>query len=209
MTLIYLIRHGRTDWNEERRVMGLSPVPVNDRGKEMVARLAGFLVSQGIETIYTGTLVRTMETARILGESWGAEIVDQPLLNESPYEKWTGKRYSELTDDTDFKLYSSEPTRSRFSDNEGMADIQRRVLDSIERIVRERPGKKTALVSHSDVIKPAIAHFLGMGLDEMHKLSIANASVSLLDMKNPGSPRMRYINLMPWKWPEKLFEGWR
>ena len=204
--LIYLIRHGRTDWNEERRIMGINPVPLNDKGHEMVAKLASFLRGEKIGTIYTGTLTRTMETAKILARSWGAEILEEPGLNESPYEKWAGKRYSELEEDADFILYSSQPTRSSFSENEGMIDIQKRSVASIERIIREKRGSRVALVSHSDVIKPAIARFLGMDLDSIHSLSIANASISLLDMSDYGSPRMRYINLMPWKWGKEKFE---
>ncbi len=203
--LIYLIRHGRTDWNEERRIMGVNPVPLNRQGREMVEILASFLRGEEIRTIYSGTLQRTLETSRILAGAWGAEIVEEPRLNESPYEKWTGKRYSELTEDPDFILYSSRPTSSSFSENEGMIDIQNRSVASIERIIEEKKGDRAALVSHSDVIKPAIARYLGMELDSMHALAIANASISLLDISDHRSPRMRYINIMPWKWRKGIF----
>ncbi|MBN2070725.1 MAG: histidine phosphatase family protein [Candidatus Krumholzibacteriota bacterium] len=198
--LLYIVRHGRTDWNDERRVMGLSPVSLNSRGREMVESLGRFLAGEKIGTIYSGTLVRTMETASILASSWDAQIVEEPRLNESPYEKWVGKRYSELEKDEDFILYSARPTASSFSRNEGIADIQERVLASIDRIAREEKSGRAALVSHSDVIKPAIAHFLGTGLDSIHRISIANASVSLLDLPAGRTARIVYMNLMPWKW---------
>ncbi|MBN2184785.1 MAG: histidine phosphatase family protein [Candidatus Krumholzibacteriota bacterium] len=203
--LIYLIRHGRTDWNEERRIMGVNPVPLNDRGREMVEKLASFLGAEKIGTIYSGTLKRTMETAKILAGAWSAEILEEPRLNESPYEKWAGKRYSELEEDPDFILYSTQPTSSSFSENEGMIDIQKRSVAAIERILSEKRGERAALVSHSDVIKPAIANYLGMKIDSIHALAIANASISLLDMSDHRSPKMRYINLMPWKWKKERF----
>jgi hypothetical protein len=43
-----------------------------------------------------------------------------------------------------------------------------------------------------------------MDLDTMHRLAVANASVTLLDLGYPGSPRIRYFNLMPWKWKAGL-----
>jgi broad specificity phosphatase PhoE len=49
-----------------------------------------------------------------------------------------------------------------------------------------------------------IAHYLGMDLDNMHRLGVANASVTVLDLGYPGSPRIRYMNLMPWKWKKGL-----
>ncbi|MCU0638819.1 MAG: histidine phosphatase family protein [Candidatus Krumholzibacteria bacterium] len=198
--LLYMIRHGRTDWNRDRMIMGREPVPLNDDGRAMVRDLAGFLAGQKIGTIYSGTLVRTMETSRILAEAWGAAIVPEPLLDESAYEKWVGMRYSDLAGDEDFRLYNTFPTRSRFSLGEGMKEIQERALEAAARIERRSAPGRAAMVSHSDVIKPVIAHVLGMDLDRMHSLGVANASVTLLDTNGPAGPRIRYMNLMPWKW---------
>jgi probable phosphoglycerate mutase len=202
--MIYMIRHGRTDWNDERKVMGREPVPLNERGREMVGAVAARLASEGISAIYSGTLARVRETADILAAGWGAEVIDEPRLDESAYERWVGKKYSELKGDRDFELYVRRPTEADFSAGEGMRDIQRRALDVIERIAREKRGAKTALVSHADVIKPVVTHYLGMDLDTMHRLAVANASVTLLDLAYPGEPRIRYLNLMPWKWSEGL-----
>ncbi len=198
--LIYMIRHGRTDWNDDRRIMGREQVPLNDAGREMVEAVAGQLAGEGISAVYTGTLARAKETAGILAEAWGAILINEPRLDESAYEKWVGMSYSDLKGDHDFDLYGTRPTESNFSSGEGMAEIQERALAAIERIADEARGAKTALVSHADVIKPVITHYLGMDLDTMHRLAVANASVTLLDLAYPGSPRIRYLNLMPWKW---------
>jgi len=202
--LIYMIRHGRTDWNDQRRIMGREQVPLNDAGREMVEAVAGHLAGEGIAAVYTGTLARARESAEILAEAWGAEILEEPRLDESGYEKWVGMTYHELRGDRDFDLYVRRPTESRFSDGEGMAGIQERALAAVERIASEARGVKTALVSHADVIKPVITHYLGMDLDAMHRLAVANASVTVLDLGYPGSPRIRYMNLMPWKWRKGL-----
>jgi broad specificity phosphatase PhoE len=202
--LIYMIRHGRTDWNDARRIMGREQVPLNEAGRKMVEAVAGQLAGEGISAVYTGTLARTRETAEILAAAWGAGLIEEGRLDESGYEKWVGMTYSELRGDRDFELYGTRPTESDFSHGEGMAGIQERALAAIDRIARESLGAKTALVSHADVIKPVITHYLGMDLDSMHRLAVANASVSLLDLAYPGSPRIRYMNLMPWKWKESL-----
>ncbi len=202
--LIYMIRHGRTDWNDQRRIMGREQVTLNERGREMVEVVAGHLAGEGIAAIYSGTLARTKETARILAGAWGAKIYDEPRLDESAYERWVGRKYTELKGDRDFDLYGTKPTESDFSCDEGMREIQQRALEVIERIASEKRGEKTALVSHADVIKPVITHYLGMDLDTMHRLAVANASVTVLDLGYPGAPRIRYMNLMPWKWKAGL-----
>ena len=202
--MIYMIRHGRTDWNDQRRIMGREPVPLNERGRRMVEAVAERLAAEDITAIYSGTLERVRETAEILAGAWGAEVLTEPRLDESAYERWVGKRYTELRGDRDFELYASKPTDSNFSLGEGMRDIQRRALSVIERIAKEKRGGKTALVSHADVIKPVVTHYLGMDLDTMHRLAVANASVTVLDLAYPGAARIRYMNVMPWKWEKGL-----
>ena len=196
---LYLIRHGQTEWNREHRVMGRTPVPLNDEGRVGVGELAHALEMKKIPIIYTSTVERAYETARILARAWGAELREEERLNESPFEGWVGRSYHDLRDDEDFKLYFESPTRSRFSAGEGMIDIQKRALAAVSRIVNEVTTGRAAAVSHSDVIKPVLAHYLGMELDAIHRLSVANASSSLVDFKETP-PRIRYINFAPWQW---------
>jgi len=195
--ILYLIRHGETDWNREKRVMGRKPVPLNRNGREGIAMVARFLADRGIEMIFSGTLARTVESAGILAAEWKVPVVSEPGLDESAFQRWVGKSYSELRPDHDFKLYMSRPTESRFSDREGMEDIQKRIIEAAKRICGDPDIRRAAAVSHSDVIKPALAHWLGMELDMMHRLTISNASVTRVDL-NPGAPpKLRYINLVP------------
>jgi broad specificity phosphatase PhoE len=196
---LYLIRHGQTEWNREHRVMGRTPVPLNDEGRAGVGELAGALKVKKIPIIYTSTVERAYETARILAEAWGAELREEEGLNESAFEGWVGKTYHELRNDDEFKLYFESPTRSRFSVGEGMIDVQRRALEAVSRILNQVTSGRAAAVSHSDVIKPVLAHYLGMELDAIHRLSVANASSSLVDFKETP-PRIRYINFAPWQW---------
>ena len=196
---LYLIRHGQTEWNREHRVMGVTPVPLAEEGRAGAAALARELKAKKIPVIYSSTVERALETARILAAEWGAEIREEPRLNESPFEPWVGKTYSELRDDENFKLYFETPTRARFSNGEGMVDIQRRALEAVHDIVETVKTGRAAAVSHADVIKPVLAHYLGMELDAIHRLSIANASSSLVDFKETP-PRIRYVNFAPWQW---------
>ena len=196
---LYLIRHGQTDWNRDHRIMGAGPIPLNENGRAGVAELARALKAKRIPVVYTSTVARARESARILAAEWGAELREEPRLNESPFEPWIGKTYHELAEDENFNLYFDAPTRARFSNGEGMADIQMRALDAVARIVKETGTGRAAAVSHSDVIKPVLAHYLGMDLDSIHRLAVANASASLIDFKE-APPRIRYVNFAPWQW---------
>ena len=196
---IFLIRHGETDWNRERKVMGIGDIPLNDNGREMVSYLGEILAHEGIGVIYSSTVARAMQSAEILAEMWGVEIVEEPGFNECRFENWVGMSFDELRDSEDFEKYFLKPTESKFSTSETIYDIQRRAVVAIERIISERRAENVAVVTHSDIIKPLLVHFLGMKLDDMHRFFIANASVTLIDMSGRFL-RIPYINSAPWKW---------
>jgi len=198
---IFLIRHGETDWNRERKVMGIGDVPLNENGRRMVSFLAEVLAHEGIGVIYSSTVARAMQSAEILAERWGVEIVEEPGFNECRFENWVGMSFDELRGSEDFEKYFLKPTESNFSTSENISDIQRRAVVGIERIISEKRAENVAVVTHSDIIKPLLVHFLGMKLDDMHKFFIANASVTLIDMSGRFL-RIPYINSAPWKWQQ-------
>lgn len=197
--LLYLIRHGQTDWNKEHRVMGHTPVPLNGAGRTGIEAVARALKPERLPVIYTSTVARALESATILAREWGAELREEPRFNEAQFEPWVGKTYTELRGEEQFTLYMSTPTRAHFSECEGIAGIQRRALAAVEGIIAGKKTERAAVVSHSDVIKPILTHCLGMDLDGMHRLSIANASVTLVDY-SASPPRIRFINVVPSKW---------
>jgi broad specificity phosphatase PhoE len=196
---LYFIRHGQTDWNKIHRVMGETPVPLNEHGRAGIEAVGRALELEALRIIYTSTVARAFESASLLAKAWRAELREEKRLNESPFEGWVGQTYEDLRDDEQFRLYLSEPTRSRFSAREGIVDVQRRAMAAVQRILEEGAAPRVAVVSHSDVIKPVLVHCLGMGLDAMHRLSVANASVTLVDFSD-GSPKLRYTNFTPLKW---------
>jgi broad specificity phosphatase PhoE len=105
--------------------------------------------------------------------------------------------YDQLRDESDFNLYMERPTQSNFSADEGMEDIRKRVIDLLERVAAEGGIDRAAAVSHSDVIKPALTHWLGMKLDLMHRITISNASITRVDLREGAVPTVRVMNLVP------------
>ena len=82
---------------------------------------------------------------------------------------------------------------SRFPGGEGLREMQTRVVSELEDL-RARHAKQTvAIVSHADVIKAAVAHYVGLHLDLFQRLMVAPASLTVLELSNLV-PRLVCLN---------------
>jgi broad specificity phosphatase PhoE len=73
--LVFLIRHGETDWNAEGRWQGHTDVPLNEKGRTQALRVADALRKAGLGGVVSSDLSRASETAQIVGTSLGIEVV--------------------------------------------------------------------------------------------------------------------------------------
>ena len=81
-TRIILARHGETDWNLERRWQGHSDRPLKETGGDQVEEIAEQLAGEPISAVYSSDLVRAHETARIVADRLGLDVVAVPGLRQ-------------------------------------------------------------------------------------------------------------------------------
>ena len=72
--LVFLTRHGETDWNIEGRWQGHTDVPLNDNGRTQAVAVAEALQSAGLCGVVASDLSRARETAQIVGAALGIEV---------------------------------------------------------------------------------------------------------------------------------------
>jgi broad specificity phosphatase PhoE len=87
----YFVRHGETDWNYNRLIMGSQDIPLNERGKEQASACAVFVQSLNIETICHSPKKRAMETAMILNHNINKPLVSIEKLQEVCLGSFEGK----------------------------------------------------------------------------------------------------------------------
>ena len=92
MTLIYLIRHGETDWNLNGRWQGQINIPLNETGRQQASLLAAHLRHyRGLfGRLYSSDLGRAWDTAAIIGEALGQPPVALPGWRELDVGCWGG-----------------------------------------------------------------------------------------------------------------------
>ncbi|MDQ3940859.1 MAG: histidine phosphatase family protein, partial [Actinomycetota bacterium] len=101
------------------------------------------------------------------------------------------------------KLWSSVqrwPSAVRFPDGETLREVQARAVDAVETIAQEHPKDVVCCVSHGDVIKLIVAHYLGVHIDLFQRIVVAPASISVVALTDHG-PAVLSLNAAPMSIP--------
>lgn len=182
MTTILLIRHAVNDFVKTGRLAGWTPgVHLNEEGRAQAAALGQRLASFPIEHLYASPLERTMETAEAIRVHHPElTIQHHPGIGEVDYGDWEGKKIADLARLKMWSVVQEYPSRAYFPKGETMRGVQNRIVDALEEIRTAHPRSNVAVVFHADLIKMALAHYLGMHLDSFQRIVIMSASISTL-----------------------------
>lgn len=155
-------------------------MPLSEEGRAQARALAAYLSRDGIARVECSPLDRTRETATAIAEATHAPLATSDALLEIDMGEWTGRAMDSFGDDPAWHAWNERRGTARIPGGESMAEAQARIVDRIKQTAREQDGRTVALVSHSDMIRAAIAWALGLGLDNLLRFDIDPASVSRL-----------------------------
>jgi len=190
-TLI-LLRHGETDWNRERRLMGAADVPLNDTGRLQCTRVGEVLAGFGIDRIRTSPLARALESSRIVADAIGAPIESDERLVEVRFGDWQGRTYDEIAADPQYRRYIDDPVSQAAPGGETVVDVQKRALAGLQGAC---PGERILFVTHGDLIRTILCQFLSVPLAEFRRLRIDNCGLSAVAVAD-GRSEVKFVNML-------------
>jgi broad specificity phosphatase PhoE len=197
MLEILLIRHGETDWNVSRCVMGMQPIGLNDAGRAQITALAQGLAGLAPEALYASPANRTRESADILSAHHGQlPIVEDAAFGEIDYGDWVGLPFTDFEGTQDFTDYMFRPSHCAIPGGERPSEAQARAVAGVERIRSTHATGRVGIVSHADVIKALLVHYQGRSLDEWQQARIDNASMTIMSFRGTYV-RVLGVNIYP------------
>lgn len=189
---VIILRHGETAWNRERRVMGGSDIPLSEAGRRQSEMAAGVLARFSIDRIVSSPLARARQTAEIIAAAVGAPCETDADLVEVRFGQWQGKTYSEIVQDPRYRGFLKDPVNTPTPGGETIADVQARGLAAIG---RARPGERVVFVSHGDIIRAAITHFLAVPLREFRRIRVDNCGLTAVTLAD-SRPEVKFVNML-------------
>ena len=211
MALVILVRHGQTDENVSGRISGQGPVPLNARGQEQARLAAEVLAPLGITHLFSSPLVRARQTAEFLAERLHKPIEEIADLREVGYGDWESKTFHEMRGHPVAHQVFNDPIAAVFPNGEGLLEVQQRGVHVIEWVRHTYPQGIVAVVSHGDVIRTALAHYLGMPFNEYRRLDLDNGAISVLELFDEWV-RVKALNYVPQigqRWLESFYPTWK
>ncbi|KAA2211942.1 histidine phosphatase family protein [Teichococcus oryzae] len=195
MTL-FLLRHAAHDRVADTLCGRMPGVALGGAGLAQADALAARLHGEGIEALYTSPVQRCHETAAPIGRALGLDPLVDDALTEIDFGDWTGRRFTELLDDPQWRHWNSARDDAAPPCGESMRAAQRRVMGWITAAHDRHPDGRVAMVSHGDVIKAALCFFLDLPLQAYERFDIAPASLSALVVWQGGG-RVLCLNEQP------------
>jgi broad specificity phosphatase PhoE len=183
--VLLLVRHGQTDANARRLLLGRLDVELNDLGRRQAAAMAAEL--PGPDRVISSPLRRATATAAAFGRP--VEVDDRWI--ELDYGDLDGRPLSSL-DDAGWRAWRSD-TAFTPPGGESLADLGRRVRAACDELAAEAAAGDVVIVSHVSPIKAAIAWALGVGDEIAWRMYVAEGAVARIGFGSAG-PSLRSLN---------------
>ncbi|MCX6702585.1 MAG: class I tRNA ligase family protein [Candidatus Wolfebacteria bacterium] len=147
----YVVRHGETDWNKEKRYQGHTGTSLNEKGIEQAKSAAEKLKNKNISLIISSDLSRCRETAEIIAKEIGAEIIVDERFRERNGGEWEGLRIDEIL--KKHGLGNTWPLPQEFNDikpdgGENWHEVEKRVEEALLHHKGNHSRRNIVIVTH-------------------------------------------------------------
>ena len=153
--MIYIVRHGQTDWNVQKKVMGRCDEPLNEKGKEQAKETRNSLLGCDLDLIICSPLQRAKQTAEIINEGRNIPIIYDDRIIERDFGEFEGKE----TKDFDFHGYWNYYKNDIYKEAENIQVFFKRIYEFLDDISNKYKDKNVLIVAHGGVSIPVACYY--------------------------------------------------
>ncbi|TCS81293.1 putative phosphoglycerate mutase [Tepidibacillus fermentans] len=180
-TKIFLVRHGQTDWNIERKYQGQQDIPLNEIGKAQALKVADrFFNEFQISAVYSSSLKRAKETAEEIAKRFQLTVQIHDGLRERNFGLLEGKKIEEVIKQYP-GIHMGNIEKFGSFDIEPFHLLKSRVYLAVKELAKRHVGESIVLVSHGAAINALL-----------HEVSKGKVGSGVTKLTNTGISRMIY-----------------
>lgn len=177
--ILYVVRHGETDWNREGRYQGQRESHLTATGRAQAQALADALAGASISRVITSPLARCVDTAAPLAARLGVNVEVDSRLIEIAHGTWEGRLRAEIERDDPQRMraWRESPERVQFDGGESLEDVVARW----RAFAAELDGENNiAVVTHDVLVRLALLDAARRSLSELWKPRVVNGGYARL-----------------------------
>ena len=176
-TKVFLVRHGATEWNIDKRAQGQADIALTDLGRQQAEEAAGLLAVVDVEAVYSSDLSRARDTAAVIARRHGLDVEELTEFREIDQGEWTGLSTAEIQRRWPDRWGPARHYKRR-PGGESPTELRARALRGLEKVVALHPGKCIVVVSHGGTIRSLVAEAMGFDDRQSAELrGLANGGV--------------------------------
>lgn len=166
----YIIRHGETDWNKQKKLQGQCNTSLNDYGRELASITGDALKDISFDYAFSSPLDRALETAKLILGDRDIEIKTDDRLKEISFGEYEGVPAENMPEDFHYffdkpELYVAPPGGETY---EALCE---RTLDFLNTVIRplsiEEPDATVVLFGHGAMNKSILVNLQGLEIKDM------------------------------------------
>lgn len=182
MRKIYLVRHGETDANVEKKYCGQTDVDLNHKGLRDAASIAKVLKNTTFDSIVSSDLKRTLKTAELINAYHHLEIELIPEFREINFGKFENLTFEEigLQYPEEKEKMIKEKINYNFLEGESLKALHKRVVGAFNKLLKEKENEDLLIVSHGGVIRMILTEILSGDINNYWAIEVDNTRISTI-----------------------------
>lgn len=170
---VYVVRHGQTEWNAMKKMQGAADIELNEKGLLQAVKTADMLRNLSFDVIFCSPLKRAKQTAEIINNNRGLNIIFDERLKERNYGEFEGTRKISFN----YNEFWSYQKNMNYEKAENIQEFFKRIYNFLDDITSKN-FNNVLIVCHAGIEKAIECYFNGLMLDEKIGLFLPdNASV--------------------------------
>ena len=189
MTKVILIRHGRTSWNQSRRIQGGSNDTVLDEeGERQCRSLAERLKKENIKAVYSSPLSRAMGTAQWIADGHNLDVIQEPAFREMNCGTLEGAEITDIGSRLQKLVTGGNEDELLFKScgGESCDQLRNRAWTAILEKVGKHPDGTIVVVSHYFVIASILCAAVGIPATQLGRFRIGVTSICIVSFDDYG-----------------------
>lgn len=181
---LYIVRHGETYWNAEKKFQGFADIELNENGIRLAKVTGEHLRDIDFDYVYSSPLKRAYKTANLVTEG-RYDIITDDRIKEINLGEYEGKHPEEVGGE--FKKFFEQPEKFYSENGETFEELRERTSEFLKEVIvpLENKANRVLLTSHAAAIKTMLSYINGTDIKDLWKGEFQkNCAVTIIELKD-------------------------